>query len=609
MRIGKPHSARPEAAQQAYERGDIKSAIRQWTALAKQGDGAAAFALGELYRNGAGVKSDLPKALRWYKTAADLGSEKASMALGLRPVTTPEGGEESSPGPGSLEPAPDIVHQTMAEQTSNHRKPGIALFARRKDRDATAPPEAKTRFEGRLNLTNEELHPKIHQTNVVEDGTPPGRERNAGTSQREKTCPDSGTAMPSPAVEPGPQTNPTPVQTGRSDIWRPASPSRARSAGDDQSATPLETISGEGERKESKPGSGRRTKTRPGSKPLRRHDRSLVGQDRKAKRRNRAATTVSREQKQAGGGRRFVRRLAQIGSICLVFAATVYLVWPQSPDSRDNGTSGDHEGQSLSKSQPLSNSPSTEPETKAPNSLDESAGSATERTVSLNELLTVSPTSESPIVADPPGEATQGAATQREDSPTPKPEGPEAPAELGPTTEITRAFPGTTLTLEPPIEDTGTENSAPELGERGPEVALAFGETELISSLTLEEVEPAGELIATNRPQPKIYGLENESARVVLRATDEVLVQVLDRDGQVLINRIFQPGDQYHFPVEDGIILVTDAPSRLVAEVDGEPIVLRSHSSWAEISMDPDTLKEEANLGGRLTSDTTNNTF
>lgn len=60
-------------------RADDAAAVRR---LAEQGDAAAQFALGSLYRYGQGVAQDDGEALRWWRKAADLGLTDAQFALG-----------------------------------------------------------------------------------------------------------------------------------------------------------------------------------------------------------------------------------------------------------------------------------------------------------------------------------------------------------------------------------------------------------------------------------------------------------------------------------------------------------------------------------------------
>ena len=50
--------------------------------LAEQGDAAAQFVLGSMYRDGQGVEQDLTETLKWWEKAAALGNVDAQFALG-----------------------------------------------------------------------------------------------------------------------------------------------------------------------------------------------------------------------------------------------------------------------------------------------------------------------------------------------------------------------------------------------------------------------------------------------------------------------------------------------------------------------------------------------
>ena len=67
----------------AYERGDYVQAMNHWQPLAAQGDAAAQFNLGLMYRHGQGVPQDFREALKWYRMAAEQGNAEAQYNLGM----------------------------------------------------------------------------------------------------------------------------------------------------------------------------------------------------------------------------------------------------------------------------------------------------------------------------------------------------------------------------------------------------------------------------------------------------------------------------------------------------------------------------------------------
>jgi TPR repeat protein len=67
----------------AYKSGNYATALREWTPLAEQGNAAAQFGLGEMYRRGQGVPQDYKTAVKWYKLAAEQGYAAAQHNLGV----------------------------------------------------------------------------------------------------------------------------------------------------------------------------------------------------------------------------------------------------------------------------------------------------------------------------------------------------------------------------------------------------------------------------------------------------------------------------------------------------------------------------------------------
>ena len=66
----------------AYERGDYKTALREYLPLAEQGNLSAQYNLGLLYDNGFGVPQDYKQAAKWYTLSAEQGDAFAQYNLG-----------------------------------------------------------------------------------------------------------------------------------------------------------------------------------------------------------------------------------------------------------------------------------------------------------------------------------------------------------------------------------------------------------------------------------------------------------------------------------------------------------------------------------------------
>ena len=69
---------------QAYNSGDFKTALAEFTPLAEQGLAAGQYNLGYMYDNGRGVPENDKTAVVWYTLAAEQGYVKAQYNLGIK---------------------------------------------------------------------------------------------------------------------------------------------------------------------------------------------------------------------------------------------------------------------------------------------------------------------------------------------------------------------------------------------------------------------------------------------------------------------------------------------------------------------------------------------
>jgi uncharacterized protein len=72
-----------KAGIEAWQRADYAAAVAIWRPLAEKGDADAAFNLGQAYRLGRGVPTNLAAAKTWLERAADKGHVDAQTTLGL----------------------------------------------------------------------------------------------------------------------------------------------------------------------------------------------------------------------------------------------------------------------------------------------------------------------------------------------------------------------------------------------------------------------------------------------------------------------------------------------------------------------------------------------
>jgi hypothetical protein len=72
-----------QAGADAWAKGDYDTAVDNWRPLAEKGDADAQFNLGQAYRWGRGVASNLAAAQTWYERAATQNQTDAQVILGL----------------------------------------------------------------------------------------------------------------------------------------------------------------------------------------------------------------------------------------------------------------------------------------------------------------------------------------------------------------------------------------------------------------------------------------------------------------------------------------------------------------------------------------------
>ena len=71
-----------EEGLEAFDGGDLATAVAEWRPLAEAGDPEAQVALAGLYLSGTGVARDPVEAARWYRLAAQRGDPVAQLNLG-----------------------------------------------------------------------------------------------------------------------------------------------------------------------------------------------------------------------------------------------------------------------------------------------------------------------------------------------------------------------------------------------------------------------------------------------------------------------------------------------------------------------------------------------
>ena len=145
------------------------------------------------------------------------------------------------------------------------------------------------------------------------------------------------------------------------------------------------------------------------------------------------------------------------------------------------------------------------------------------------------------------------------------------------------------------------ETSAAEQVEAEPASASA-DEAEVVP---VENTEPAAEPESTQTasvpatPAPdssgRVYGSENESSRILVKARKNSWIQVRDNNAnRLVLTRLLRAGDSYRVPDQEGLVLLTGNAGALEILVDGEsvPDLGDAGKVRRNVSLDPDLLRQ-----------------
>jgi TPR repeat protein len=83
LMMAAPVLADVKAGVDAWQQGDYARAVAEWRPLAQAGDPDAQFNMGQAYKLGRGVQSDMSTAMDWYRKASAQGHARAEDNLGL----------------------------------------------------------------------------------------------------------------------------------------------------------------------------------------------------------------------------------------------------------------------------------------------------------------------------------------------------------------------------------------------------------------------------------------------------------------------------------------------------------------------------------------------
>ncbi len=88
----------------------------------------------------------------------------------------------------------------------------------------------------------------------------------------------------------------------------------------------------------------------------------------------------------------------------------------------------------------------------------------------------------------------------------------------------------------------------------------------------IPQAPSTAQLALTQARSPRVYGSDNQNARIVLRAKYDSWVQVRDGQDALLLTRVLRAGDTYKVPNQAGLMLLTGNAGGLEIEVDGRTL-------------------------------------
>jgi len=190
-----------------------------------------------------------------------------------------------------------------------------------------------------------------------------------------------------------------------------------------------------------------------------------------------------------------------------------------------------------------------------------------------------------PVASTPVQAAPQPA--QDATLPAPEPAEPIAsmPAPPAPEpVEPVASAPVQTATSAQPESPAPAESMAP-----APPPAAATPET----SADVVAAVPPVPSVAEEVREPRVYGLDNVGARIVITAEEDAWLEVTDSDDARLFSRVLRAGDSYHAPNREGAKFVTGNAGGLKITVDGEAVPALGPPGQVrrDVKLDPDLLK------------------
>ncbi|RJF83209.1 helix-turn-helix domain-containing protein [Azospirillum cavernae] len=179
----------------------------------------------------------------------------------------------------------------------------------------------------------------------------------------------------------------------------------------------------------------------------------------------------------------------------------------------------------------------------------------------LSAPLVVSPSASAPTPAAPsaPAAPTPAAASTASSTATPI---------ILPPLPTTKPTPAPVVAAVPPTDEDDSESSPQEPTPLAAQTAAAQAAAQAAAAqaAAAAAARPADPTPAN--PNAKIYGMQNQNPKLVLKATQESWLQI--RDGSdIVFTRVLKPGDTYRVPDKAGVRIRTGNAGGLVVVADG----------------------------------------
>ena len=107
-------------------------------------------------------------------------------------------------------------------------------------------------------------------------------------------------------------------------------------------------------------------------------------------------------------------------------------------------------------------------------------------------------------------------------------------------------------------------------------------------------ISPSSAAAAAGHADSPVPAGQSDQSRILLRASADAWVQVRDRAGPVLLNRILHPGETWEVPAKPNLLLTTGNAGGTDLVVDGvtSPSLGGSGAVRRDVPLDPDLIKD-----------------